>query len=150
MTEVHFHVHGKPEPAGSKKAYVVNGRALVTDANPRAKSWKQEVVRAALEATNVPINPVFHTGAVFLRMRFTLRRPKAHYRADGSLRADAPEFHTLRPDALKLARGTEDALTGIVYRDDSQTVVVSWKVYGEVEGVEVWASPIPPIPAVLS
>lgn len=150
---VHFVVHGQPRPAGSKKAYVVGGRAIVVDANPASKPWKQEVTSAALaelfgEMLVEPSLPLFPDGAVFLRMRFTLKRPKTHRRADGTLKTDAPHFHTNRPDALKLARAVEDALSGVVYRDDAQTIPVAWKVYGDVEGVEVWASSVPPIPEV--
>jgi Holliday junction resolvase RusA-like endonuclease len=43
-----------------------------------------------------------------------------------------------RPDVLKLARAAEDALTGIVWRDDSQIVHETLaKVYGEPERLEV-------------
>ena len=40
--------------------------------------------------------------------------------ARGSLLGDAPARPTTKPDLLKLARGVEDAMSGIVYRDDAQ------------------------------
>lgn len=146
---ISFTVYGSPRPAGSKRAFVRGGRAMVVDANPAAKPWKQAVTEAALVELGNPQwtggdgpsgLPLFPDGAVVLRMRFVLKRPKSHYRANGELKPDAPHFHTSRPDALKLARAVEDALSGVVYRDDAQTLVVAWKVYGEVEGVEVECS----------
>ena len=40
------------------------------------------------------------------------------------MKGSAPFYHTTKPDALKLARSTEDALTGIVWADDAQTAVL--------------------------
>lgn len=141
---IHFTVYGSPKPAGSKRAFVAGGRAIVVDANPASKPWKQQITETALaqvEAFDYP-KPRYPDGPVVLRMRFTLRRPKAHYGTGANanvLKRDAPYFHTGKPDALKLARAVEDALSGVVYRDDGQTIVVAWKVYGTTEGVEVWA-----------
>jgi Holliday junction resolvase RusA-like endonuclease len=51
------------------------------------------------------------------------------------------------PDVLKLCRATEDALNGVVWRDDSRNVCMHIeKVYaepGEPEGahIRVWALP---------
>jgi len=36
------------------------------------------------------------------------------------LRASADAYPIARPDSLKLGRAVEDALTGVVYKDDSQ------------------------------
>jgi len=37
-----FTVYGRPAPAGSKRAFTPKGwdRAIVVDANPKAKGWK--------------------------------------------------------------------------------------------------------------
>jgi Holliday junction resolvase RusA-like endonuclease len=48
------------------------------------------------------------------------------------LRASAPRYPTGRPDVLKLARACEDALTGVIWRDDAQIVVERlYKDWGE-------------------
>lgn len=45
---------------------------------------------------------------------------------------------TSKPDLLKLARGVEDALTGIVYEDDAQIVFETMrKQWSQIEGVQV-------------
>ena len=97
-----FDVIGKPQPAGSKRAFVnpKSGRAIVTDANA-----------------------------------------KGHYgtgRNADQVKASAPPHPTTKPDATKLVRAVEDALTGVIWRDDSQ-VVRQWasKVYDDCEGVSV-------------
>jgi Holliday junction resolvase RusA-like endonuclease len=56
-------------------------------------------------------------------MTFHVLRLKGHYRTGkyaGILRDDAPNYVAVKPDLTKLERSTEDALTGIIFRDDSQ------------------------------
>jgi len=62
-------------------------------------------------------------GPVKLLLTFVFSRPKAHYRTGryaDEMRSDAPEWHTHKPDIENCAKAVLDALTGIVYRDDSQ------------------------------
>lgn len=54
-------------------------------------------------------------------LTFYFERPKGHYGKKG-LRPSAPKFVTKRPDVDKLARAVLDALTHIVFADDSQVV----------------------------
>jgi Holliday junction resolvase RusA-like endonuclease len=54
---------------------------------------------------------------------FLMPRPKGHFRTGKRahiLREAAPLYHTSKPDATKLLRATEDALTGILWHDDAQ------------------------------
>jgi Holliday junction resolvase RusA-like endonuclease len=133
-------VYGKPEPAGSKRAFInpKTKRAIVTDANAKAKPWKQEVAGAAFEAVS-GLPP--YTFAVELDVEFYLRRPRAHLTSKGVLKPNAPQYHGVRPDATKLVRAVEDAMTGIVWRDDAQVVRQSVvKFYadpGEAERCEI-------------
>lgn len=147
MNTVEFTVYGSPKPAGSKRAFVSGGRARVVDANPKAKPWKQQVTQMAIDSqfneTEDPGLPVFSDGPVSLSLLFVLKRPKAHYRSNGDLKLDAPHFHTNAPDGLKLARGVEDALSGVAYRDDSQVARLTvLKQYGEPERVEILVRPM--------
>jgi Holliday junction resolvase RusA-like endonuclease len=127
-----FFVPGTPQPGGSKRAFVINGHAVVTDANKKAKSWKFDVALAAMD--EVAGRPVI-TGAVQVSATFVFARPKAQYRTGkyaDKLKDWAPKWHTKKPDALKVMRSTEDAMTGIVYKDDSQICVERIeKVYGD-------------------
>lgn len=138
MPPVAFSVIGKPQPAGSKRAFVVAGRAVVTEANQKSRPWKQEVASTA--AITMDGEPPL-TGALGLTAIFYLARPKSHYgtgRNRGQVKKGAPRFPTGKPDATKLLRGVEDALIGIVYRDDAQIIAQTvMKRYGEPERVEV-------------
>jgi Holliday junction resolvase RusA-like endonuclease len=67
-------------------------------------------------------------------IEFRMPRPKAHYKASGEIKADAPWFPIVRPDLTKLLRSTEDAMTGIVWHDDSQIVEQNiHRTYSSVE-----------------
>ena len=139
---ISFTIHGHPEPAGSKRAFIIGGHANVVDANPKASKWKLYVAACATRAlAGTGLSMPACTGPVELRLTFTLARPKGHMRTGknaGRVKDSAPKDHITKPDVLKLARGVEDALTGIYYVDDAQiTVEILRKQYGEVEGVEV-------------
>lgn len=126
MSELAFVVLGRPQPAGSKRAFVRGGRALVVEDNAKSRPWQALVSDAASQAmAGAPLL----TGPLRVELTFVLQRPKGHWGKRG-LRPSAPAYPTTKPDALKLARGTEDALTGIVWHDDSQVVVETLrKVY---------------------
>jgi Holliday junction resolvase RusA-like endonuclease len=116
---IEFFVPGIPAPGGSKRAFVVNGRAVVTDDSKRNKPWRACVSLAAREAYRG--DPL--TGPLDLEVTCYMPRPKSHYRSGkmcALLKLDAPERHTKKPDATKLLRAIEDALTGIVWQDDAQ------------------------------
>lgn len=136
---IKFTVVGKPQPAGSKRAFVnpKTGRAIVTDDNKRSKPWQAEVRVAAAEVMPGELL----TGPLKVRMIFYRSRPKAHYgtgRNELRVKDSAPQHPVTKPDVLKLARGVEDALTGVIWRDDAQIVdeVIS-KRFGEPERCEV-------------
>lgn len=139
MTPISFTVYGVAQPAGSKRGFhnARTGRTHIVDANARSRPWKAEVASAAADAMTGPLID----GPLLLELTFWMPRPKGHYRTGknaGCVRASAPVFPTVKPDVLKLARGVEDALTGIVYRDDAQIVTETLqKVYGEPARVEV-------------
>lgn len=144
MDAITFTVYGKPQPGGSKKAFVIPGtnRASVSDANPKAKDWKNAV---ACTARSVYEGSLL-TGPVEFKAVFYFPRPKGHYRTGKNshlLRDSAPTMHTTKPDALKCARSVEDALTKVVWLDDSQICRESLeKVYGEPARVEITVTPL--------
>jgi Holliday junction resolvase RusA-like endonuclease len=143
MTRLSFEVFGKPQPAGSKRAFATKtGRIVVTDDNPRSKPWQVVVADAALEAmlTDKGVMPLLE-GPLGLAVVFNITRPKGHFgtgRNAGALKDSAPYWPTVKPDATKLLRGLEDALTGVVWRDDAQVVEQAvTKRYAEREGAQV-------------
>jgi Holliday junction resolvase RusA-like endonuclease len=62
--------------------------------------------------------------ALSVSMVFVVAEPKTHRTSTGALSAAGRRqpWPTTRPDLLKLARAIEDALTGVVYRDDALIV----------------------------
>lgn len=118
-----FFVHGTPKPGGSKRGFYIKklNRVVITDANKKTKPWMDSVASAATEAYKG--EPVIEP--VNLQTVFIFPRPKGHYgtgRNAGKLKASAPKYHTVKPDRTKVLRSTEDAMKGIVWRDDSQVV----------------------------
>lgn len=124
-------VYGNAEPAGSKRAFYRPSLGVrVVDANPKSREWKNLVAQEAGKIANGTLQGPLDLEAVFYRPR-----PANHYgtgRNAAVLKRSAPLYPTTRPDATKLLRGIEDALTGVLYRDDAQIVrqVIS-KEWGE-------------------
>ena len=127
MTKISFTVYGKPQPAGSKTGFPLPKKGggtgvIIVDANPKAKSWQQEVRAAAAAAHDGPLLE----GPVELFLLVNLVRPQVHFGTGGNsrkLKPSAPVYPASKPDLLKIARGIEDALTGLIYRDDAQIVI---------------------------
>ncbi len=139
MTTLCFTVYARPEPQGSMRAFVrkrAYGKqfAAVTHDNPKVRSFRQEASKAALVAMHQNGRHMLPRGvAVALQATFFLRKPKSA--------AKSVRLPTKRPDLSKLLRALEDALTGIVYEDDSQVQTASVsKFYGlpECTKVQVW------------
>lgn len=129
MSEIAFFVPGLPAPKGSARGFVVGGRAVVTHDSKRTKPWERDIKTFASQAWKGP--PTI--GAVSLKLAFTLPRPKSLAK-----RFDA---HTKRPDLDKMIRAALDALTHIIYADDSQvTEIHAVKRYGPQVGLAVAVS----------
>lgn len=126
-----FWCDGVPAPQGSKKGFVVKGRAVIVDDNPATlKAWRQAVDQAALQQIdqNRRRGQEWETlqGPVQVNLVFWLPRPRSHYRTgkfSHLLRADAPARPGTKPDLDKLTRAIGDSLTTArVYGDDSLVV----------------------------
>lgn len=124
---VRISVRGIPRPQGSHRAFVVRGRAHITDSNKGLKAWRDVVAFCAQTAAP----PKLMDGPVSVHIDFVLPRPK-------SLPKKIPDWwHIKKPDVDKLTRAVLDALTGVVFRDDSQVVeVLARKSYG-TPGAEI-------------
>ncbi len=118
--KITLRIPGKPQPGGSKRAFVPKGwtRPVLTEANPQAVDWKRTVQAFAMRAAWERILD----GPLRVSMTFIVGRPKGHFGKRG-LRPSAPAYPAVKPDVLKLARSTEDALTGIIWKDDALIVV---------------------------
>lgn len=153
-----FRVDGHPETAGSKRAFVPTdkktgqpyrdrgGRIIVNvvDDNPDSKAWK---TRVALHARQIWGARPPLTAPLFVEFIFFRESPASRYGTGKNanvIKRSAPAFPGTRPDVLKLARAVEDAITGVVWVDDSQIVDERLsKRYGAREGVLIRIGTLP-------
>lgn len=138
ISQVEFTVLGLPQPQGSKTIVQQSHRAVIREDNPKTAPWRSTVTARAHEAMN---GRQLRSGPLRLRAVFVFPRPTGHFgtgRNHGRLKPSAPVYCRTRPDVDKLLRAIGDALTGIVWRDDAQVVIVhAEKHYGEPPCVHV-------------
>jgi Holliday junction resolvase RusA-like endonuclease len=118
IERLEFFVEGTPIPQGSKKAFVIRGRAVIVDDNaPKLHPWRLKVKQAAMVALAGRDGfPAQQPVAVFLDFymprKVSVKRPRP----------------SVRPDLDKLIRAVLDALTDArVYADDGQVVAMDPK-----------------------
>jgi Holliday junction resolvase RusA-like endonuclease len=81
----------------------INGR-VIHNRSRQLKQWRTTIAHA------FPTNPI--TDPISLTLRFQIARKRTVTRP----------LPTVAPDLDKLSRAVLDALTGILYRDDSQVI----------------------------
>jgi len=123
---IEFFVPGRPGPSGSISSYPnkKTGKYIAAPASRYKKPWMQAVRAFAMMAYRGKLL----TGPIHLSVEFVLQRPKKHWgtgKNKGKLKASASKYHLTDPDLHKLIRSTEDALTGVIWRDDRQVVTSS-------------------------
>lgn len=129
MKRIQFIAYGTPQPKGSTRAFMRPGMRfpVVTSDNPNLKGWAAHVRTEAQR---------HHDGFISDRpvrvcLHFELKRPK---RLLTKTFRDRGLWHTTKPDLDKLARAVKDALTGVLWTDDSQVAqLVAEKVYVDAE-----------------
>lgn len=118
-----FYIAGVPAPAGSRKGFVnrKTGGVIMAPASKRSRPWQAAVSAAAAEAMSGELL----AGPLELSVVFHMARPLGHFgtgRNRATVKPSAPAYPAVKPDATKLLRAVEDALTGVVWRDDAQVV----------------------------
>lgn len=104
-----------PAPQGSKNQW---GQ----EANKNTKPWREAVASAAVDAMmEAELGQL--SGPLRVMGQLYFPRPKGHYRADGTLKANAPRFKDSMPDLDKLQRALGDAMSKVVYHDDAR---IAW------------------------
>ena len=111
---VEFRVDGLPTTQGSKTAGVSKGgKPYVRESNPQGlAAWRAAVRTEAQRA--MAGRPLLDASGIALRLvcLFSLPRPQS--------RPKKYHYPDKKPDLSKLVRAAEDALHGIVWRDDAQ------------------------------
>jgi Holliday junction resolvase RusA-like endonuclease len=147
MSAITFFVAGIAKPAGSKRGFYIPklNRVVITDANKNSKDWKTDVKHGAQRAYAGPLLEC----PLDVSFEFFVSRPKCHFGSGknaSNLKASAPNWPKSKPDLLKLARGVEDAMSGIIYKDDAQIVVEnlykSFTDEGRKPGVRITITPL--------
>jgi Holliday junction resolvase RusA-like endonuclease len=130
-----FDVVGEAAPQGSKKAYVVNGRAVLVESSAKVKPWRATVAASAHHAASTS-GWEKAEGPVSVTVTFWLKRP-------ASVKRPLPER---KPDIDKLLRGVLDGISdaGIVWADDARVVdLTARKRYADdFVGASVCITPI--------
>lgn len=120
MTTLTLGVEGSPAPQGSKRAYVVKGRAVLIEDNKRTKPWRAAItLTARVEANRQKWTTTDQP--VELDVTFLIPKPATSRRA----------YPSVKPDLDKLLRALLDGLTDAnIWKDDSQVVsLIARKVY---------------------
>ena len=134
---------GHSVPAGSKdvgvayrtdkttgaKIPIVDGKGRIRvyakdSSGRRGEMWRAQV---ALAGQRTMDGRELFTGPLYVELTIVRPRPLGHFgrgRNAGKLLPSAPAYPGVMPDVLKLTRGTEDALTGVVWRDDSTNIAL--------------------------
>ncbi len=124
-----FSVRGAPKSQGSKNPFrnKYTQKIHLVENVKGLKSWRQDVKAVAEKMWPYP--PTRDPISVVLYFQFI--RPK-------SVSQKKRPFHTVKPDTDKLARACLDAMSKVIFVDDSQvTSLVSTKSYSEYEGVHI-------------
>lgn len=114
-------VPGRPAPQGSKRHV---GRGILVESSKALAPWRTTVAWHAAQVYRAAPLDI----ALGLQVEFVLPRPK------GLPKRKPTPPHTKKPDTDKLARAVMDALSGVVWRDDSQvTDLHPTKRYAELD-----------------
>ena len=137
---IRFSVPGLPiaQPRQRHRVIQSAGRAFATNYTP-AKApvnvWKAMIALAARQAYRGPLltGPVGLT--VILKFPVPVSAKRAKHR---DVENGVVVYHVGRPDAENCIKALQDALTNVVWADDSQVAVGHWqKIYSIESGVEV-------------
>lgn len=100
-------IRGRPRPAGSKSARVINNKVIIFDVGKNIQ-WKKQIRDEVIKYYNNNL-PLISKTPLRMKLIFHMKRPKK----------SENKYPITKPDLTKLIRCVEDALIGIVYQDDS-------------------------------
>jgi Holliday junction resolvase RusA-like endonuclease len=112
MTSFVCWIPGKPTPQGSKKSFIISGKAILVDASGGNKAWRKlvtETIKAHEDYIHLP-------GPVNVSLTFYMEKAKSNKKP----------FMTQAPDVDKLARSVLDGITDSdIIEDDSRVIYLT-------------------------
>lgn len=121
--------HAIPVPARDGGTTV---RTFVSDSSDEAgKTWRADIQRAVrvmreeAEGVAAAAQKVYED-PLALEVVFFRPRNKGDYDSGGRVKDGALAYPVTRPDGTKLVRAFEDALSAIIWKDDSYIVSLRW------------------------
>jgi Holliday junction resolvase RusA-like endonuclease len=128
---IEFFAPGIPQTKGSARAFAFRRKkgpragklgVSVQNDNPAEGEWRAVVALAGAGA--MPPGFSYNAAPLSVQLLFKLPRPKSHYGARGLKERFRSAVPSTKPDVDKLIRSVLDALTGIIWRDDSQVIEI--------------------------
>ena len=132
---IKFTVPGEPVGKGRARAFRNKAGGVTMFTPERTRSYEAIVRSIAAEAmwSMAPIE-----GPVAMHLRAYFSAPKSLKKADKELARREELPVTKKPDASNVLKAVEDAMNGIVFKDDSQIALATVsKSYSEKPRVEV-------------
>ena len=131
---VTFKVDG--DPVGKQRArYAKRGNFVQTYTPDKTRNYESSIKEAAIQAMGS--NEILETPVnLYLYIRAPIPKSLPKKRLEACL--NGLEKPIKKPDASNVLKSVEDAMNGVVYKDDSQIVNIHvTKVYSSVPGVDI-------------
>ena len=131
---VTFSVDG--DPVGKQRArYAKRGNYVQTYTPDKTRNYESLIKEAAIQAMGS--NEILETPVnLYLYIRVPIPKSYSKKRLEACL--NGSEKPIKKPDASNVLKSVEDAMNGVVYKDDSQIVNIHvTKVYASQSGIDV-------------
>ena len=123
-------------PVGKQRArYAKRGNFVQTYTPDKTRNYESLIKEAAIQAMGS--NEILETPVnLYLYIRAPIPQSYSKKRSEACL--NGSEKPIKKPDASNVLKSVEDAMNGVVYKDDSQIVNIHVsKVYSSLAGVDV-------------
>jgi Holliday junction resolvase RusA-like endonuclease len=124
------------DPVGKQRArYAKRGNFVQTYTPDKTRNYESLIKEAAIEAMGSS-EPLETPVTLYLYIRAPIPKSLPKKRIEACL--NGLEKPIKKPDASNVLKSVEDAMNGVVYKDDSQIVNIHVsKVYSSVSGIDV-------------
>ena len=123
-------------PVGKQRArYAKRGKHVMAYTPDKTRNYESLIKEAAIQAMGS--NEILETPVnLYLYIRAPIPKSYSKKRSEACL--NGSEKPIKKPDASNVLKSVEDAMNGVVYKDDSQIVNIHVsKVYSSLAGVDI-------------